>query len=351
MAFSCPVPTRPTGEIQLAHGGGGAMTRDLVEGVILPAYGMAASPAGASHDGAVLDIDGARLAFTTDGYVVQPHRFAGGDIGDLAVNGTINDLAMCGARPLSLSVAFIIEEGFSVAALEDVARSMGLAAEHAGVILATGDTKVVDRGSGDGVFVTTSGVGVIAPGVDIRPARVRPGDVAVLSGDVGRHGTAVMSAREGLSFESTIESDTRPLCHAVAALLDAGVDVHCLRDATRGGLATSLIEIAMSAAVEIRIDEAAVPVDASVRGACELLGLDPLYVANEGRFIAFVPKCDQTRALAALRADPAAVDACVIGEVAEIDIASAEGMVIGRTAIGGERVLDLPSGEQLPRIC
>ncbi len=348
-APSCPLPNVVPDAVQLAHGGGGSMTRDLIERVILPAFGRAAAAGSAAplHDSAALAPVSGRLAFTTDAYVVTPHRFPGGDIGDLAVNGTVNDLAMAGATPLHLSVAFIIEEGFGIDALRDVCRSMGDAARRAGVGIVTGDTKVVDRGSGGGLFVTTSGIGRIPDGVDVRPGRVAAGDAVLLSGDVGRHGTAVMAAREGLEFERAVTSDTRSLAAAVARLVKAGIDVHCLRDATRGGLATALVEIAESAGVGMCIDEARVPVDKGVRGACEILGLDPLYVANEGCFVAFVAAADAERALATLRADGGCAEATVIGDVTGRDA----GTVVATTPIGGERILDLQSGEQLPRIC
>lgn len=347
-ALVCPLPAAGAAEIQLAHGGGGAMSAALIETVILPAYREAGADVdGGLHDGAVLDVPRGRLAFTTDAHVVSPHRFPGGDIGELAVNGTVNDLAMCGARPRWLSIAFVVEEGFAVEALAAVARSIGRAARRANVALVTGDTKVVDRGAGDGVFVTTSGIGLVADGVDVHPRRVAPGDRVILSGDIGRHGTAVMSARAGLDFAAAVESDTRPLADAVAALVASGVDVHCLRDATRGGLGTALVEIALAAGVTIEIEEAAVPLDAAVRGVCEVLGLDPFHVANEGRFVAFVPEADVPAALAALRGDAASAGAVVVGRVGR----GGTPIVVARTAIGGERVLERPSGEQLPRIC
>ncbi|MGR9089375.1 MAG: hydrogenase expression/formation protein HypE [Gammaproteobacteria bacterium] len=341
----CPLPFAQYPEIVLAHGGGGALTQQLLDQILLPAF---ANPIlDAQHDGAVLEFAGARLAFTTDSFVVRPWSFPGGDIGDLAVNGTVNDLLMCGADPRYLSAALILEEGFAIGDLQRVVGSMSKAAQDAGVTFVTGDTKVVDRGHGDGIYINTAGIGVIADKVSISPAAVAPGDVVILSGDVARHGIAVMAAREGLDFETEVLSDTAALCGPVGALLAAGVDVHCLRDPTRGGLATSLIEIAGAAGVSIRIDEAAVPVAADVRGACELLGLDPLYVANEGRFIAFVPAANANRAVAVLATEPLARDARVIGHVT----AGAAGEVVAKTVIGGERSLDRMSGEQLPRIC
>jgi hydrogenase expression/formation protein HypE len=344
-ASSCPIPILDYPEIVLAHGGGGALTHKLIEKMFVPAF---ANPIlGAQHDGAVIDLGGTRVAFTTDSYVVRPCFFPGGDIGALAINGTVNDLAMCGARPLYLSAGLILEEGFPMADLWRVVSSMKDAAARAGVELVTGDTKVVDRGHGDGIFVNTSGIGIVASKTPVAPSAVRAGDVVILSGDVGRHGMAVMSAREGLAFESPIESDTAALCGPVLSLINAGIDVHCLRDPTRGGLATTLVEIAEAAELEVNIDEAAVPISNEVRGACEILGFDPLYVANEGRFVAFVPAAEQGRALDLLHADPLCRNACMIGTVSN----GGSGIVTSKTAIGGRRVLDMLSGEQLPRIC
>ena len=337
----CPVPATSRNRIELAHGGGGRLTRGLIEGLFRPAF--AAAPDDLVHDGAVFDIGTARLAFTTDTYVVRPLFFPGGDIGRLAVNGTVNDLAMCGAEPLYLSVGMVLEEGFAIADLARIVASMQDAAVQAGVRLVTGDTKVVERGRGDGVYVNTSGVGrVIAP-APIAPRQVRPGDAVLLSGDIGRHGIAVMAAREGLGFEPPLASDTAPLAAVVRALIEAEVALHCLRDLTRGGLATALIEIAETAGVAIRLDSAAIAVSEPVRGACELLGLDPLYVANEGRFAALVPAAEAERTLAVLRRFDAA--AAVIGRVE----AGAGTVALG--TLGGLRALDLLSGEQLPRIC
>jgi hydrogenase expression/formation protein HypE len=342
---SCPLPVTETGQILLAHGGGGRMMHELLERVVLPAF---QDPELLQrHDGAVLDLGGYRVAFTTDGYVVRPIRFPGGDIGTLAVNGTVNDLAMCGARPLGLSVSFILEEGWPLDAFQEILASMRRSADAARVRIVTGDTKVVDRGKGDGIFVTTAGLGIVAPGVTIAPGRVRPGDAVLLSGDVGRHGIAIMAVREGLNFETPVESDCAPLADVVLALLDAGVQIHCLRDCTRGGLAASLVEIAGAAAVGVRIVEAAVPVHDAVQGACEMLGLDPLHVANEGRFVCFLPEADAERALAVLRAHPVAARAVRIGTVTGVD----PGLVTVVSRIGVSRILDLPSGEQLPRIC
>jgi len=344
--FQCPVPLAGHTEIQLAHGGGGRLTQELIERMFGPAF---ANPAlDARHDGAVLGIPaGARLAFTTDSHVVSPLFFPGGDIGRLAVFGTANDLAMCGARPRWLSAGFILEEGLPLEVLERVVRSMGEAARIAGMSIVTGDTKVVERGKGDGLYVNTSGVGVIEQARTIAPASVRTGDAILLSGDIGRHGMAVLAQREGLAFESSIESDCAALWPAVESVLAAGVDVHCLRDLTRGGLATAVIEIAETAGLAATLDENAVAVSEPVRGACELLGLDPLYVANEGRFVAFVPEAQADRALAILQRFAPEGGASRIGEVR----ASPRAEVTLRSTVGVERILDRLSGEQLPRIC
>ncbi len=345
MNVVCPTPFLNEERVLLAHGGGGRLTHQLIERIFLPAFRNPALET--LHDGAVLEINGARLAFTTDSYVVRPLFFPGGNIGDLAVNGTVNDLAMCGARPLYMSAGFILEEGLPLETLRQVAGSMRKAAEAAGVSLVTGDTKVVDKGKGDGVFVNTAGIGVVEAPRSIGPAAVQPGDAVILSGDVGAHGVAVLSVREGLEFEAPVRSDTAPLWEPVEALLRAGIEVHCLRDLTRGGLATSLNEIAGSRRAGIRIEESLVPVDEVVRGACEMLGLDPLYVANEGRFAAFVPATQAEHTLDLLHRFAVCVRAVRIGEVTEDE----RGRVVLRSRIGGNRVLDMLSGEQLPRIC
>ncbi len=345
-AFSCPVPLADHAEIQLAHGGGGRLTQELIERVFAPAF---ANPAlEARHDGAVLAATGAaRLAFTTDSHVVNPLFFPGGDIGCLAVYGTVNDLAMCGARPRWLSAGFILEEGLPMGTLQRAARSMGDAARAAGVAIVTGDTKVVERGKGDGLYVNTAGIGTIEHQLTIGPAAVRSGDAVLLSGDIGRHGMAILAQREGLAFESPIRSDCAPLWPAVETLLAAGVEVHCLRDLTRGGLATAVIEIAETAGLAVKLEEAAVAVSEPVRGACEILGLDPFYVANEGRFVAFVPAAQADQALALLARFAPDGGAARIGGVRE----SPAGEVTLRSVVGVERILDRLSGEQLPRIC
>lgn len=344
-AGGCPLPLSNQDHVTLAHGGGGRMMHTLLERVVLPAFGN--QPLASRHDGAVLAAGQGRIAFTTDSYVVHPLFFPGGDIGTLAVTGTVNDLAMCGARPLALSAGFILEEGLPIATLERVVASMARAAKAAAVDIVTGDTKVVDRGKGDGLFVNTAGVGVIEHGLAIAPSSVRPGDAILLSGDVGRHGMAIMAVREGLQFESTIETDCAPLAAPVLALLAAGIEVHCLRDLTRGGLATSLIEIAESSRLHVDIDEDAIAVEENVRGACEILGLDPLYLANEGRFVTFVPAAQAEPALAILRGHAVSAQAAHIGIVSKTPAA----LVTLKSRIGTKRILDMHSGEQLPRIC
>ncbi len=342
---SCPVPIGQYGQVLMAHGGGGRLMHQLLEQVFLPAF---ANPwLAVGHDASVIQAGAARVAFTTDSYVVQPLFFPGGSIGTLAVNGTVNDLAMAGACPLGLSAGFIIEEGLPIETLERVVASMQAAAREAGVAIVTGDTKVVDRGKGDGVFINTSGIGLVEHAFAILPASVRPGDVVVLSGDIGRHGMAIMAAREGLRFESSIESDCAPLWEPVRDLLASGVEVHCLRDLTRGGLTSALNEIAGGAGVGITIDERKVPVREDVRGACEILGFDPMYVANEGRFVAFVPDAHAARAVDVLRRHPVSAGAGIVGDVR----AESAGLVLVRSLLGSTRVLDMLSGEQLPRIC
>ncbi len=295
----------------------------------------------------MFSVDGARLAFSTDSYVISPIFFPGGDIGTLAVHGTVNDLAMCGARPLYLSVGFILEEGMPVQDFWRIVQSMRQAADAAGVQLVTGDTKVVDRGKADQIFINTSGVGVVPEGVNIHPARARPGDKILLNGPIAVHGIAIMSVREGLEFETEISSDTASLAGLVETILAAGKDIHVLRDPTRGGVTSALSEIAQSADVGMFLDEAAIPITEEVKGACEILGLDPLYVANEGKLLAIVPPGEAGAVLAAMRSHPLAKAAAIIGEVT----AEHPGFVLMRTRVGGTRVVDMLSGEQLPRIC
>jgi hydrogenase expression/formation protein HypE len=299
------------------------------------------------HDGATWPVEKGTLAFTTDSYVVRPLFFPGGDIGSLAVNGTINDLAMCGAKPLYLSAGFILEEGLSMEVLRRVVNSMAEAARTAGVPIVTGDTKVVDRGKGDGIFINTAGVGVVPTGVRVLPTSIQPDDAILVSGHLGSHGVAVLSVREGLTFDGKVESDSAPLHHIVSDLIQSGIEIHCLRDLTRGGLASALNELATAAKVGMVVEEAAIPVQEPVRGACELLGLDPLYVANEGRFVAMVPAQQVEAALAVMRRHEVANQAAHIGMMTDRD----PPLVVLRTVVGTHRVLDLLSGEQLPRIC
>jgi hydrogenase expression/formation protein HypE len=343
--MTCPIPISQYPHVLLAHGGGGKLMHNLIGKMLMPTFDN--SLLETQHDGAVFPVGDSKLAFTTDSYVVRPLFFPGGDIGAMAVNGTVNDLAMCGARPLYLSAGFIVEEGLPMETLWRVVQSMQSAAQTAGVQVVTGDTKVVDRGKGDGIFINTAGVGVIEHALSIGPASVQTGDTLILSGDIGRHGIAIMAVREGLAFESEIESDCAPLNAPVLKLLEEGIEIHCLRDCTRGGLASALCEIAKTASTHIHIDESAVPVREDVRGACEILGFDPLYVANEGRFIAFVKSSDAERALAILRAFPVSAGSAIIGSVTD----DSPGLVTMTSLIGSSRIVDMLSGEQLPRIC
>ncbi|MGC8668841.1 MAG: hydrogenase expression/formation protein HypE [Chthonomonadales bacterium] len=342
---SCPAPLPADTTILMGHGGGGRLTHQLIERLFLPLF---ANPQlDARHDGALLSLPVPRVAFTTDTYVVRPLFFPGGDIGKLAVCGTVNDLAMCGARPLYLSAGFVLEEGLPLTVLSRVVASMQNAAEACSVAIVTGDTKVVDGGRGDGLYVNTAGVGVVEHDRTVGPGAVRPGDAVLVSGDIGRHGIAVMAQREGLEFETTIESDCASVAEPALDLLRHGLPVHCLRDLTRGGLAAALVEIAEASGWTIALDEASIPVCQEVAGACEILGFDPLYVANEGRFLCILPREHADAALAILHQHPVSAQAVYAGEVTE----EREGVVILRTAIGAARILDLFSGEQLPRIC
>jgi hydrogenase expression/formation protein HypE len=351
----CPLPLRDSPTIVMGHGGGGAMSADLVRHLFLPAFAPAdGAPAVLADlgDAAVVEAGGARLAMSTDSFVVRPMVFPGGSIGDLAVNGTVNDLAMSGAVPMYLTAGFILEEGTATEVVGRVAEALGAAARAAGVTVVTGDTKVVDAGHGDGVYINTAGVGVVPAGVDIRPQRARPGDVVLVSGDIGVHGIAIMSVREGLEFGTEVRGDTAALHGLVAALLaldgeGSRPDVHVLRDPTRGGLAASLNEIAVASGVGVEIDERSVPVPEAVANACGFLGLDPWYVANEGKLVAFVAPADADDVLAAMRAHPLGAGAAVIGSCVD----EHPGMVVARTAFGATRVVDMPLGEQLPRIC
>jgi hydrogenase expression/formation protein HypE len=341
----CPLPLRDHPNIIMGHGGGGKLSAELVEHLFLPAF----AEAGAVDmgDAALITVGGMRLAYSTDSFVVRPLFFPGGNIGELAVNGTVNDIAMRGAQPLFLSAGFILEEGMSLDRLAAIAGSMGAAARRAGVKLVAGDTKVVDRGHGDGVYINTSGFGIIPEGVDIGPMRAQPGDVIIVSGTIGDHGIAILSVREGLEFGAPIQSDTAPLNGLVAAMLDETRTIHVLRDPTRGGVASALNEIARASQVGIVIDERKLPVQDAVRAACELLGMDPIYVANEGKLIAIAPPADADRLLARMRAHPQGRQAAIIGHVT----ADHPGIVAARTGIGGTRIVDMMVGEQLPRIC
>jgi len=346
---SCPIPIADYPQVLMAHGGGGRLSEQLIEKIFLAAFD---NPFLAQrHDGALLEVTGQRLALTTDSYVVHPLEFPGSDIGAMAVNGTVNDLAMCGARPLYLTAGFIIEEGLAMETLWRIVSSMKDAAAAAGVMIVAGDTKVVDKGKGDGIYINTAGVGLMEHGLTIAPSSIKKGDVILISGDIGRHGMAIMSVREGLEFESTIESDCAPLNAPVLELLRKEVRVHCLRDLTRGGLSSALNEISHATRMTIGIDENAVPVDEQVRGACEILGFDPLYVANEGRFIAFVPPEDADRALAILRGYDICSRAVRIGTVGSSRSHQGGGLVTVKSSLGVSRILDMLSGEQLPRIC
>lgn len=341
----CPLPIAGTTEILLGHGSGSRLSSDLIANVIAPALH---NPLLARlDDAAILAIGNARLAFTTDSYVVTPLVFPGGDIGSLAVNGTLNDLAMMGAAPLALSLGLIIEEGFAIDELRRILESVQRTALNAGVSVVTGDTKVVGRGSADRLFVNTSGVGLIANGVHLSAANVRPGDAILLSGTIGDHGVAVLSLREGLDLEGELASDTAYLYPLVETMLAAEREIHAVRDPTRGGVAATLVEIATRERVGIEIDERTIPIGPVVRGACEILGLDPLFVANEGKLVAFLPADRANAVLAAMRRHPLGQQAARIGTVT----AAHPGVVTARTPIGGTRILDLPYGELLPRIC
>jgi hydrogenase expression/formation protein HypE len=343
--LSCPLPRPATDRILLAHGGGGRLTNQLIETMFLSAFSNPALDL--RHDGALISMSADRLAMTTDTYVVQPLIFPGGTIGDLAVNGTVNDLAMCGARPLAMSAGFVLEEGLAMETLRIIVAAMRDAAQLAKVPIVTGDTKVVDKGKGDGLFLNTTGIGIVISPNSVGAESLRPGDAVLISGDLGAHGIAILSVRNGLEFEGPITSDTAPLWPAVESLFEAGIEVHCLRDLTRGGLSSALNEIASVAHLRITVDEVQIPISELVRGACELLGLDPLYVANEGRFVAFVPEKDAEHALEVLRSQTVSKGAVRAGTVLE----DASGIVTLRSRIGGHRVLDMMSGEQLPRIC
>ncbi|WP_052668459.1 hydrogenase expression/formation protein HypE [Nitriliruptor alkaliphilus] len=347
--WTCPLPLRDRDRIVAGHGGGGLLSAELIEHLFLPAFGAAAASA-TPTDAATLTIGGARLAFSTDAFVVDPLFFPGGNIGDLAINGTVNDVAMSGAVPVALSTAFVMEEGLELSVLGTIAETMGRAAAVARVQLVTGDTKVVDTGDGSGVTITTTGIGLIPDGVELAPGRIRPGDKVILSGRIGDHGVAVMSVREGIRFGTEVRSDSASMADLVTTMLAApGAmgGLHCLRDATRGGMAASLCELAATADVGIRYVERAVPVDPAVASACSFLGLDPIHVANEGKLVAFVAPEAADAVLAAMQRHPLGRQAVIIGEVVD----DHRGVVVARTGIGATRIVDRPLGEQLPRIC
>jgi len=342
----CPVPLSDYPNVLMAHGGGGRLSQGLVEGLFLEAFRNPTLET--LHDGAHLELEGARLAFSTDSFVIRPRFFPGGDIGSLAVHGTVNDVAMCGARPVALSVGFILEEGLPMEDLRRITRSMQQASAGVPVPIVTGDTKVVDRGKGDGVYINTSGIGLVHPGARVSPRRAAPGDVILISGSIAVHGIAIMSVREGLEFETALESDSAPLHDLVAGILEvAGDKVHVLRDPTRGGVASALNEIAAQAGAGMVLEESKIPLREEVRGACEILGFDPLYVANEGKCLAIVAREAAEAVKEAMRRHPLGQEAELIGEVVE----DHPGRVFMRSRIGGSRVVDMLSGEQLPRIC
>lgn len=348
--WTCPLPLKNYPTIVLGHGSGGKMMNDLIRHLFAPQFSN--DLLDQMGDSTVLEVPvngGApiRLAFTTDSFVVSPLVFPGGDIGELAVNGTVNDLAMSGARPAFLSAGFILEEGLPMDLLGQITASVATACQEAGVQLVAGDTKVVEKGHGDGMYINTSGIGLIPPSVEVAPNRARPGDVVMVSGTMGDHGIAIMSVREGLEFETVLESDTAPLNSLVEAMLEISQGIRCLRDATRGGLAAVLNELASASGVGMEFDERRVPVRPEVQAACEMLGFDPLYVANEGKLVAVVPESDAEAILEIMRAHPSGREATRIGQVVE----DHPGLVVARTGIGGSRVVDMPAGELLPRIC
>lgn len=344
--LACPAPIAESERVLLGHGSGGRLSATLLRDLVVPSLGSA-SPGGVLNDAAIVEVGGMRLAFTTDSYVVSPIEFPGGNIGELAVNGTVNDLAMMGAAPLAISLAYVIEEGLSFGELGRITAGAAAAADRAGVQIVTGDTKVVGRGAADRLFVNTAGIGLVPDGIAPSADRARPGDVILLSAPIGLHGVAIMSVREGLEFEVEIVSDTRSLAALVAALLAAAPDVRVLRDPTRGGLSSALNEIAASSGVGIVLDEAAIAIPGPVRAACEMLGLDPFHVANEGVCVAIVPAEREAAALVALRSLPEGAEAARIGTV----VADHPGTVTIRTFVGSERIVDMLVGEQLPRIC
>ena len=346
--WTCPLPLKNYPTIVMGHGAGGRMMNDLIRHLFAADFhNDLLAQLGDSTALELSAFSNQRLAFSTDSFVVSPLFFPGGDIGELAVNGTVNDLAMSGAKPLFLSAGFILEEGLEMETLGRISASMARACEKAGVQIVAGDTKVVERGHGDGIYINTTGIGVIPAGVNIAPSNARPGDLILVSGTLGDHGIAIMSVREGLGFESEIKSDTAPLNGLVTEMLAVTTEIHCLRDATRGGLSAVLNELAVASHVGVEFDEGAVPVRPAVNAACEMLGLDPFYIANEGKLVAFVPAAHADEILAVMRNNEYGKESALIGRVTE----DHHGLVVARTAIGGSRVVDLPAGELLPRIC
>lgn len=342
--WTCPAPLRDYPTVVMGHGAGGKLSAELINHLFLPAFGQPAHPLA---DAAITEIGNNRLAISTDSFVVRPLFFPGGNIGELAVNGTINDIAMMGAQPLALTASFILEEGMPLSQLGVIAESMGRAARQAGVTLIAGDTKVVDRGHGDGVYITTTGFGLIPAGVTIGPEQARPGDAIIVSGAIGIHGVAILSVREGIEFGAPVVSDTAALHDLVNTMIASGARIHTLRDPTRGGVAAALNEIAQTAGIGVEIVERDIPIPPAVQAACELLGMDPLHIANEGKLIAFVERSDADHLLSVMRSHPLGREAALIGYAT----ADHPGVVVARTGIGGTRVVDTLIGEQLPRIC
>jgi hydrogenase expression/formation protein HypE len=346
LELNCPLPLQYD-QIVMAHGGGGRLTQKLLESLILPVFDNPIL--NQKQDSAIFEINDVKLAFTTDSYVVNPLFFPGGNIGKLAVCGTLNDLAMSGAKPLYISCALIIEEGFAIDDLKHILQSMQQTARATGVQIVTGDTKVVEHGNGDGVYINTAGIGIIADNVKISPSRIETGDCIIVNSDIARHGIAIMLQREGMNFSHNIVSDCADLSRLIQDLIQSGVDIHCMRDLTRGGLASAMIELATTSSHHIEIDETALPIQADVNSACEILGFDPLYIANEGCFALFVPEADARKTLDTLLQHPLGQPAAVMGTVKNVH--KNGGLVTLRTGTGVSRVLDLLSGEQLPRIC
>jgi hydrogenase expression/formation protein HypE len=347
-SLQCPIPISDYPKVLLAHGGGGRLMHNLIEKMFRSAFGNEYLAQG--HDSSVINLPQGKIAYTTDSYVVKPLFFPGSDIGKLAVYGTLNDLSMSGAKPLYISLGLIIEEGFDMLDLWKVVTSIKDAADFAGVKIVTGDTKVVDKGKGDGIFINTSGIGIIENSLDISPASIKEGDVIILNGDIGRHGIAIMAEREGIEFEHKIESDCAPLSGVIQSIIKSDIEVHCMRDLTRGGLTSALNELAESSHAEILINDESVPVREDVKGACEILGFDPMYVANEGRFVVFVPEKDAEKCLQVMRKHEYGKDSCNIGKVSAQG-SDTTGIVKLKSRIGTTRILDMLSGEQLPRIC